>query len=46
MSGSVVKCVKDIAHVDDQILQFVDTQTLDNKVGFARKKQFVVSSKG
>ena len=35
-SDGVVKRVKDTSHVDDQVLQFVDAQVLDNKVGFAR----------
>jgi hypothetical protein len=42
----VVKCIKKISHVDDQVLQFVNAQTLDEEVGFARKEQLVVCSKG
>lgn len=42
----VVKGIKKISHVDDQTLQFVDAQTLDEKIGFARKEQLVVCSKG
>jgi hypothetical protein len=42
----VVKRIEKISHVDDQVLQFVDAQTLDEKVSFARKEQLVVCSKG
>ena len=44
-SGGVVKCIKKITHVDDQLLQLVDAQTLDEEVGFARNEQLVLCSK-
>jgi hypothetical protein len=42
----VVKGIKKVSHVDDEVLQLADAQTLDEKVGFARKEQLVVGSKG
>lgn len=42
----LLKCLEKISHVDDLLLQFADAQTLNGKVGFARKEQLVVCSKG
>lgn len=45
MADGVVKGVKSISHVDDQLLEFVYAQAFDDKVSFARKEQLVVCSK-